>query len=230
MRKKIGLSKLEVVCVLSIFFVVFLVFHATANMSREHAKRQVCANNLRINATAIVNYAQEHYNYAPRDNHNFPWLQDLSAEKANDLMDYGANPYTFFCPSDLGYNTYKNPGSIQWTEYVSYEIISSYFWMMQNYTTPPSGSGDKQWIITIDVANPGITELLTDGQFSDGDQPESNYSYVTAGSLYVDYTNHRQGARGCAGGNIGFVDTHVQWRPFAEMEHRWSGSKPYHWW
>lgn len=233
MRKQSGLTKIELICVLVCIFVTVTIFHAAANMSREHAKRQVCANNIRINAMSIIEYAQEHNNLTPY-NYSRRWLHDLYFIQKDYLIDYGANPYTFFCPSDPGYNTYKSPDSVHWTKYAPSLIVSGYFWMMSSKTTPPYGSGEKQWITTINVASPATAELVTDAQFSDGLEVDSNYAYVQGGSNYLDYTNHREGVKGCAGGNIGFIDTHVQWRPFSEMEYRWRASggapDPYQWW
>lgn len=233
MESRTGFSRLELMCVIIIVFVATAVFQAGANRSREHAKRMVCANNIRVNAEAIVSFAAEHDYRTPYSYAGGLWLHDVSSSYRNIIMSYGANPYTMFCPSDPGYNTYKNPDSIFWNQYSGW-VISSYFWLTRNLSPSPYGSGSKQWVTTISVFRPNTTEMLTDVQFSDGLEPDSNYTWIIGGGSYVDYTNHRQGDRGCAGGNIGFVDMHVQWRPFAEMEYRWRASggspNPYQWW
>nr|MBP8912921.1 hypothetical protein [Phycisphaerae bacterium] len=49
----------------------------------------------------------------------------------------------------------------------------------------------------------------------------------------TDRSNHLRKGTHASGGNILFVDGHVQWRQFKEMEHRWfwqSFGNPCLWW
>jgi prepilin-type processing-associated H-X9-DG protein len=47
-----------------------------------------------------------------------------------------------------------------------------------------------------------------------------------------DRTNHIKNID-CTGTNVAYVDGHVEWRPFSEMQHRWFaslGTNPAFWW
>jgi prepilin-type processing-associated H-X9-DG protein len=82
-------------------------------------------------------------------------------------------------------------------------------------------------------------ELIADVTVSNGRERSSDFTKATGGCLdrwgVYDRTNHlRRGARP-AGGNVLFVDGHVQWRRFEEMERRWSWlgqdyPNPSFWW
>jgi len=80
--------------------------------------------------------------------------------------------------------------------------------------------------------NSARTELLTDIVFSEPgyDLTDPNTKFiVTCGGLPNDPTSHMAGGFPI-GGNILFVDTHVEWRPFDKMKWRFVFGCPYHWW
>jgi len=90
------------------------------------------------------------------------------------------------------------------------------------------------------MKNAGVAELVIDVTLSDPvvsvqEYPNGNFGQIIAGSGqgqytgYYDTTSHLRSDRQGAGGNIGFVDGHVKWRHFKEMEKRY-GATPIHWW
>jgi prepilin-type processing-associated H-X9-DG protein len=80
-------------------------------------------------------------------------------------------------------------------------------------------------------------ELVTDATASDGPDPgEADFTKASGGCYsrwgVYDRTNHISRGKP-KGGNVSFLDGHVQWRPFGEMEHRWfwqMNSNPCFWW
>jgi prepilin-type processing-associated H-X9-DG protein len=63
--------------------------------------------------------------------------------------------------------------------------------------------------------------------------PNGSFAEIMGG-MYVQYgvmdmTNHLKTAAEPWGGNIGFLDGHVAWRPFKDMGRRY-GATPGFWW
>ncbi len=128
-----------------------------------------------------------------------------------------------------------------------YHRIMGYFWFIdyrdangKGRTVPPMSTGEpKEWVksVTSTKAAPAKVELIADVTCSDGpDRDKADFTRATGGcwsrwQIY-DRTNHlRRGSRP-VGGNVLFLDAHVQWRSIDEMEHRWFTQpiNPCFWW
>jgi prepilin-type N-terminal cleavage/methylation domain-containing protein/prepilin-type processing-associated H-X9-DG protein len=80
-------------------------------------------------------------------------------------------------------------------------------------------------------------EFITDVTASNGANPDTaDFTKAYGGCLdrwgIYDRSNHIKSTQ-ATGGNIAFLDGHVTWRPFSEMEHRWryqQYSNPCFWW
>ncbi len=100
----------------------------------------------------------------------------------------------------------------------------------------------KNFLRRIDVKQPSKAELVLDVTMSDtanwpaGDYPDGNFAQIMCGGMPGVYGNpdsssHVLTERKAAGGNIGFADSHVEWRPFNKMRRRHSPfGCPIFWW
>jgi len=124
--------------------------------------------------------------------------------------------------------------------------VTGYFWMMvleviedgEIFTRelPKIYPGERRkiWLKSTTEKYAGTTELVTDATISTpGDRDTANFAEVAAGGMWgmwgiYDRTNHLERDRptGC---NVLYLDSHVAWRPFEEMEPRLMDD-PYHWW
>jgi prepilin-type N-terminal cleavage/methylation domain-containing protein/prepilin-type processing-associated H-X9-DG protein len=103
----------------------------------------------------------------------------------------------------------------------------------------PPGRPAKEWVRSMvkTKAAPADVEMITDVTASDGaNRDAADFTRASGGCLtrwgVYDRSNHIKGTK-ATGGNIAFVDGHVQWRPFAQMEHRWFRDhygNPCMWW
>jgi len=129
-----------------------------------------------------------------------------------------------------------------------YHRIMGYFWFIDYRRPDGKGRDDdplspdgtpKEWVksLTSTKAAPAQVELIADVTCSNGpDREKSDFTRATGGcwsrwQIY-DRTNHLRKSTKPVGGNILFVDGHVQWRNFDEMEHRWftTLTNPSFWW
>ena len=87
------------------------------------------------------------------------------------------------------------------------------------------------------------TAIATHAEFrivlAGGSTPQAVYRELVDASTdwsrwqVYDRTNHLKGGSRPAGTNVLFVDGHVQWRNFNEMQHRWfwqNNGNPCFWW
>jgi len=116
--------------------------------------------------------------------------------------------------------------------------VTGYFWLIdaaEERDDPPitleGETPAKRWVKDITEKRPASTELVTDVTLSDGpDRDTASFTEVGGGLLawgIYDRANHLKKGRPI-GGNILFLDGHVTWRDFEQMEMRWA--YPNHWW
>ncbi len=159
---------------------------------------------------------------------------------------YGENlpagtPESYLTPEPKDEPTRKN-----------FHRIMGYYWMIDfkdgrgNQPMSPDGV-TKRWVrsttstktkATDKSIPPASMELITDVTASDGPNRETaDFTRAQGGCLtrwgIYDRSNHLRNGTKASGGNILFLDGHVTWRKFQEMEHRWfyeSDGNPCMWW
>lgn len=108
-----------------------------------------------------------------------------------------------------------------------------------NGTKPILGTGNKKWVSSIYVDNPSETELVVDALLSQkynydpAIYPNGNFGRINIGGAFMnDSSNHIKTMAEPYGGNVGFVDGHVEWRPFEQMQLRYEffTRGPLWWW
>ena len=94
----------------------------------------------------------------------------------------------------------------------------------------------KKWVDRMDMPQASESELLVDAtqsQFSGNNRtqyPYGNFVKLTVGGNAIDSSSHWTTDSKATGGNIGFVDGHVEWRSWSDMKIRWGGGDPRWWW
>jgi prepilin-type N-terminal cleavage/methylation domain-containing protein/prepilin-type processing-associated H-X9-DG protein len=146
---------------------------------------------------------------------------------------------------------YERPEPVATNTRKDYHRIVGYFWLIdgKGREQSPMSSGEaKTWArsVTEAVATVGgrkikkslaSVEFITDTTASPGaDRETTDFTMAYGGCRdrwgVYDRSNHVKGTK-ATGTNIAFLDGHVTWRPFSEMEHRWryqSYTNPCFWW
>lgn len=159
----------------------------------------------------------------------------------------------FYCPANVQQRRYRDA----YWEYTSgYRVIGyAFLWKApwnNNGETPIIGFGldglqtdpSKKWVDRTDISQPSNAELIIDAtlskQVNDPKYPNGNFGRIQTGSNPAGGTSpncssHIMSEAKAVGGNIGFVDNHIEWRNFSEMKHRFtvigSGDNvPIFWW
>lgn len=211
-----GIRLLDVAAILCVLAV--LAFLGIVGMSRfkEHTLRAGCQSNLKQLATALSLYTKDNRGLLPDCTPANPryvgpvWPWDINTNLASNLEALGMTRAAFYCPANPGMNDDRhwnfwraNGGSTRVTGYPTlFEGIQQ---------VPPNLWRTK-------LSNPGRegaagTELSFDATAA------LNGNYTRIQGTYIDRSNHVRDKRPL-GGNILFLDQHVQWRDFADMKVR----------
>ena len=147
----------------------------------------------------------------------------------------------FFCPANMQQKRFRETN---WSNYGAYRVLGyAFLWATSwngngnNDIPGPDGTPDinKRWVKNMNVEQPASTELVVDATLSNA--AHTTFLRIMCGGNPTfgtpDSTNHAYSETKPSGGNIGFVDGHMEWRPFKEMCVRWptqSNACPHFWW
>lgn len=238
-RPKAAFTLIELLVVIAVIALLMSILVPALLRVKAQARKTMCASNLRQHIYALTMYAHDNDGKLLRRTIGM-WLWDLDNEAVDFILASGATRATFYCPSNKQQKIHADK---YWDYHGGYRV-TGYFWMMD--TDPvrgwqPYGSGNKKWLTTVAGKDAVGAELVTDVALSDEwdyDPPAYPYGNFArnAGGTYSKYgiydvTSHLRSESDCEGGNVGFTDCHVYWRPFKDMERRYPpGAYPTHWW
>ncbi len=246
-----GFTLIELLVVIAVIAVLMAILLPALQRAKEQAKRVICSNNLKQVGTSLHMYGNENDGKLPL-NAAGNWLWDIAYSTTDYIIATGGDKQTFYCPADPT-KTADMMNLWQFSQNVSPETregvvaepktgrsgqfrVTGYFWMMDTQTGRsyhPQGTPKKDWVKTLNAKKPVETELVLDATLSTGaDAKTASFTKVQGGTWgrwqIWDRTNHLMQGENPAGANIIFIDGHLDWRRFNEMQVR--VSPPYHWW
>jgi prepilin-type N-terminal cleavage/methylation domain-containing protein/prepilin-type processing-associated H-X9-DG protein len=245
---KKGFTLIELLVVIAVIALLLSIVMPALQRAKELARRAVCSSNLKQSGLSLHSYGAEYDSHLPLNKSGW-WLWDLAYSTTDYMIQAGASPHTFYCPSEPTkhadelrvwcFTSYPDPeeptGSARDDNY----RVTGYLWMMdmqEPREEPPlsePGTPPKKWVRKTTCKQSGDRELAVDATLSTGADPDTASFTEVYGGLWdmydiPDRTNHLDHSVEPAGGNVVFVDGHVEWRHFEKMQVRFVF--PYHWW
>ncbi len=258
MKGKKAFTLVELLVVIAVIALLLSILIPALRSARDQAMRASCSNNIYQQLIGLTIFADEHNGRLQEQEGGF-WLWDVSRQNVNiqlknmgiDVSKYeGSIPVQpiFYCPANPMQRKYMEEA---WN-YSGYRVCGYVFLWWGPWSGDPGEAGEiltyegepeKIYLRRIDVKQPSKAELVLDVTLSDkrqgewpiADYPDGNFATVTCGGMpglgNPDSTSHLVNERKAAGGNIGFADGHVEWRPFSKMKERFVlGACPVFWW
>jgi prepilin-type N-terminal cleavage/methylation domain-containing protein/prepilin-type processing-associated H-X9-DG protein len=219
--RRAGFTLVELLVVIGIIALLISILMPALSKARKQALNANCMSNLRSIGQALQIYAAENKGKMPAHKGGGWWLWDVTVDTRDAMLKSGFNRKILYCPT---YPEQDVDGL--WNFAPDYAVLG-YFFLIQrvpgNPTMPPltltpqhyknyQSTNVAQRDPQTHVASASETELATDAVLSQNGQ-----FYVKGGYQYAHMTSHMGKDRKPEGGNILFMDGHVEWRPFKDM-------------
>ena len=238
-----GFTLIELLVVIGIIAILMSLLLPALKRARESARRVACAAQVRQIVLALTAFSGENDSKLPAFTTSGPLGQynwDIPTAARDELMKRGLTRKIFYCPANLDQNMdifWPYHGDSQWT-------VTGYFffiprpawnptWLNATYTGRlPSGqpdlyhdAGQRYFPYLHGAVRPAEAELVSDAVLA------QNGTFNIANEAFGTSTSHVDGSTP-QGGNVGFHDGHVVWRPFDAMVKRPNspGGVPDHYW
>jgi prepilin-type processing-associated H-X9-DG protein len=240
-RPQEAFTILELVVILAVIALLILIRVPAMAGAANHTKRAQCASNLRQFTLAMHIYAGENEDRLPNGFVGY-WPWDVSADTGTFVESTGSKWTVMYCPGTsprfseadnwnlynlggyrpLGYaNTFAGNQNISSTN-LNPRLTPGAIQIGFNLYTTPAAS---QHVLLADAT------ISANGQNNSAFRYTYNYTYIPGGYSKGHLSPHLAGGFP-AGGNVGMLDGHVEWRRFDQMTPRTSqtSTSPTFWW
>jgi prepilin-type processing-associated H-X9-DG protein len=220
--------------VIGIIALLISILMPALSKARKSALNANCMSNLRSIGQSLQLYAAENRGKYPAHYGGGNWLWDVSIATRDTMLTSGGHRKILYCPVyqeqdvDGLWNFRASPPE-------SFSVLG-YFFLIQRPPGPAPAGINAANLPPLDntptkkanyqdknvakrnpvtgVASAAETELVTDGVIShDGGQ----FNGIQGGYQYPHLTSHMDRFNKPEGGNILYMDGHVDWRPKSDM-------------
>jgi prepilin-type N-terminal cleavage/methylation domain-containing protein len=212
----------ELLAVLFILGLLASVALAAMGGARDRTIVAQCESNLRQFSMAVIIYGGENNDKLPSSSAGGNWAWDLPWAAGNLLNSYGALWQVMYCPGTASrfspsedfalYNFV--PGNFHVVDYALTFGVSSLNATNVNSTISPQSIPAGP--LTFQPPPPSKRVLLADATLNSAANGTGPWDSIRGGYAKAHTSAHLVGPLP-AGGNVAFLDSHIEWRPFSQM-------------
>jgi len=234
---------IELLVVIAVIGILAAVLLPVLSKAKDRARRVQCMNNLRQVNLALRMYGDSNSEKFPQATSGY-WAWDVPWMVGDSMLQHGAPQPVFYCASS-GFSDQDNVNlwSFKTNVYrvVGYAMTfpgtATVLATNQNPSTIPQSISDTNTGVNYPAPSPSERVLMADAVISqphDGDEIHrwlNTYINIKGGYQKLHQTAHLDKTMP-AGGNLGMLDGHVEWRKFLLMHERTDASSgsPVFWW
>ncbi len=244
--EKSGFTLIELLVVIAIIAILAAMLLPALAKAKDRAIRTACKNNLKQVNVAFTIYANDNRDYLPAGGTPGYWAWDLPWAQGNTMLSSGVLWKTFYCPGtgwrfaetnnyDLFFNYARNSFHV-----VDYALTVPDLANLNatNINTKLTPQQIQYGPLTLPPAPPTDRVLDADATLRaiNGPGPQYDWKNTQGGyqyppGTYLDHTSAHLNGSVPAGCNVGYCDTHVEWKKFQKMVLATTpGASPEFWW
>jgi prepilin-type processing-associated H-X9-DG protein len=196
--------------------------------AKQKANRTKCLSNLRQIGIALHAYAGDNNDRLPR-HAGLYWPWDMPVRVHNELINHGMPRDVVYCPAAREHNKDSN-----WNWSPNYRL-TGYLWLFEgDLNAVPKQHALKTLAALPETStNTSLAEtvMVLDAVMSGTGSRTNQFAKIRPDNGTGPWsTSHLDGPM-AAGGNLLFMDGHAQWKPFRQMQRRYSSNgSPFWYW
>jgi len=225
---------IELLVVIAIIAILAALLLPALAKSKEKARVTQCKSNEHQLSVSTLMYADDNVDKLPNcinpDNQPLGvWVWDMSAYVITNLQKYAVRQDIFYCPNE--YYLYNSATPDAWQAFTGSQsapqpyIVTGYIWLFPNSRADSAltnGSPPESWGVVLKTTTPregynlATTEIIADPTIFLNGLSGRKYSNISAAGGTTVRSAHLNG-NSPAGGNVTFLDGHIEWRNFPQM-------------
>ena len=239
-----GFTLIELLVVIAIIAILAAMLLPALALAKEKGTRTVCKSNLHQIALGLQMYANDFKDKLPyTTTGSGDWMWDLYVDHADLLKAAVGNKKVLYCPGNGG--KYKVDQIDSWWDFNGPPVtrrVTHYGWMMKRANVPDSAISagpntaldGKHFLTTYNTTNVSSSELVIDVAITTS-PTSGDFIGVPSSTTGVPgfdgfHKSSHISRRTALGGNILYLDSHIEWRKLQDMKARYQvNSSPYFW-
>jgi prepilin-type processing-associated H-X9-DG protein len=233
-----GLTLVELMVVIAMTALLSSILLPALSTAKEKSRRAVCKSNLRQLLSVLEMYADANEQLLPScaDNKDYYHSIILSDSVYSNLVDLaGGNSNIFYCPNIVFGSA---PGAVQ-RHMTNTGYVIGYSYLAANIYG--SAKSPDYTVGNVKLPSSTTNELLADANYWTSSSASQSYfpalmkvaphtpmgaAMARNSSFTVGLPGNSSASIGAVGGNIGFVDGHVDWQILPKMQTNPASSFP----
>ena len=222
-KNGVAFTLIELLVVIAIIAILAAMLLPALSKAKERSKIAQCKSNEHQLSLATMMYANDNQDKLPDCQNLGVWVWDMSAYVITNLQQSAVRQDIFYCPNE--YYLYNSSTPNAWQAFTGSAtppypyIVTGYIWMFPKSRADAVLTDFTNVVKTV-TPRPGFdvasTELIVDPTIFLNGLGGRRYTDISAAGGTQVKTAHLN-SNIPSGGNITFLDGHIDWRKFNQM-------------